>query len=176
MYPDPVLPAHVVREGAMKAKTESKKPTPEAQLKALIAKFDAKSQTLIRSVRTALRKRFPAANELVYDYSNSLVVGYSPSEHGIESIVSFAARADGVSLYFNKGPELPDPKNLLQGSAKQVRFIPLETARRVAHPDVEALIVAAIGMSKVPLRPTGKGQLIIKTSAEKKKAKAKRKK
>src|ERR1043165_3022365 len=114
MYPPSARHAHAVREGEMKAKTDSKKLTPEVQFKALIAKFDAKSQTLIRSVRSALRKRFPAANELVYDYSHSLVVGYSPSEHGIESIVSFAARADGVSLYFNKGPELPDPGNLLQ--------------------------------------------------------------
>ena len=160
----------------MKAKADDKKPAPEAQLKALIARFDAKSQALIKSVRSALRKRFPAANELVYDYSHSLVIGYSPSEHGIEAIVSFAARADGVSLYFNKGPELPDPKQLLQGSAKQVRFISLETARRVSHPDVEALIVAAIGKANIPLSTTGKGQLIVKTSAAKKKAKPKRKK
>lgn len=151
----------------MKSKTDDKTLAPEAQLKALIAKFDAKSQALIRSIRTALRKRFPTANELVYDYSHSLVVGYSPSDHGIESIVSFAARADGVSLYFNKGPELPDPKKLLQGSAKQVRFIPLETAKRLSHPDVEALTVAAIGLSKVPLPSSGKGQLIIKTSKSK---------
>jgi len=160
----------------MKAKTDDKKPSPEAQLKTLIAKFDAKSQTLIRSVRTALRKRFPTANELVYDYSHSLVIGYSPSQHGIEAIVSFSARADGVSLYFNKGPELPDPKGLLQGSAKQVRFIPLETAKRLSHPDVEAFTVAAIGLSKVPLPASGKGQLIIKTFGEKKKPRPKRKK
>jgi hypothetical protein len=81
-----------------------------------------------------------------------------------------------VSLYFNKGPELPDPKKLLQGSAKQVRFIALETARRIAHPDVEALIVAAIGASKAPPPSAGKGQLIIKTSADKKRPKPKRKK
>jgi len=161
----------------MPTKTNDKKPTPEAQLRALIAKFDAKTQTLIRSVRSALRKRFPTANELVYDYSHSLVVGYSPSQHGIESIVSFAVRDDGVSLYFNKGPQLPDPKKLLMGSAKQVRFVQLESAKRVAHPDVEALIAAAIGLSSVPLPSTGEGALIIKTSADKKmKSKPKRKK
>lgn len=158
----------------MAAKKNIKKPTPEAQLRSLVARFTPKNQALIRSVRSALRKRLSTANELVYDYSSSLVVGYSPSEHGIESIVSFAARADGVALYFNKGPQLPDPGNLLQGSAKQVRFIPLETARRIAHPEVEALIVAAIGLSRVPLPASGKGTLIIKTSAEKKKPKRKK--
>jgi hypothetical protein len=149
---------------------------PEKQLKALIDKFDAKNQRLIRSVRSAVRKRFPTANELVYDYGNSLVIGYSPSEHGIESVVSTAARADGVSLYFMNGPKLPDPKKLLKGSAKQVRFIPIESASRLKHPDVEALIVATIKLASVPLPSKGDGKVVIKTSAAKKKARAKAKK
>ncbi len=56
------------------------KDTPEAQLRSLIEKFDPKDQRLIRSVRSAVRKRLPTANELVYDYGNSLVIGYSPTE------------------------------------------------------------------------------------------------
>jgi hypothetical protein len=115
----------------------------------------------------------PAANELVYAYSNSLVIAYSPSEHGIEGIVSTAARATGVDLYFNQGPKLPDPKKLLMGSARQVRFIHLETARRLAHPDVEALIAAAIKASRVPLPATGGGKLIIRTDGEKKRPRRK---
>src|SRR6185369_9480182 len=121
----------------MAVKPDSKKLTPEAQLRAYIDKLDPKNQKLFRSVRAAVRKRFPTANELAYDYSNSVVIGYSPTERGIDGIVSIAARADGVRLYFNPGPQLPDPKRLLQGSAKQVRFIPVEAASRLAHPDVE---------------------------------------
>lgn len=146
------------------------KVTPEAQLKALIAKRDPAHQKLIRAVRSAVRKRFPTANEIVYDYGNSLVISYSPSEHGIEGIVSTAARAGGVDLYFNQGHRLPDPKKLLMGSAKQVRFIHLETARRVAHPDVEALIVAAIKASAVRLPSTGSGSVIVRTDGTQKKA------
>jgi hypothetical protein len=151
-------------------------PTPEAQLRGYIAKFDPKTQKLIRSVRTALRKRFPTANELVYDYGFSLVIGYSPSEHGIESVVSTSARGDAVSLYFNRGPELPDPKGLLRGSGKQVRFIPLEAASRLAHPDVKALIAAAVDVSQVPLPPKGKGAVIIKSDSAKKSPSRKAKK
>ncbi len=147
--------------------------TPEAQLKSLIDAFDPKNQKLIRSVRSAVRKRFPTANELVYDYGTSLVIGYSPTEHGIESIVSTAARADGVSLYFMNGPKLPDPKKLLQGSAKQVRFIPVEAASRLKHPDVEALIAATIELASVPLPSAGSGKLVIKTSAAKKRPRRK---
>ncbi|HEX6396046.1 MAG TPA: hypothetical protein VFZ95_01360 [Steroidobacteraceae bacterium] len=151
-------------------------PTPEAQLKAFIGRFDSKNQKLIRSVRTALRKRFPAANELVYDYSSSVVIGYSPTQGGIDSVVAIAGRADGVSLYFNEGQQLPDPKGLLLGSGKQTRFIPVETSRRLAHPDVKALIAAAVDLAKVPMPSKGKGALIIRSSAAKKKARAKSKK
>jgi Domain of unknown function (DU1801) len=158
----------------MAIKSEGAKDTPEAQLRSLIEKFDPKGQRLIRAVRSAVRKRFPTANELVYDYGTSIVIGYSPSEHGIESIVSTAARVDGVSLYFMNGPKLPDPKKLLRGSAKQVRFIPVEAASRLKHPDVEALIAATIDLASVPLPSKGSGKLIIKTSAAKKKARRKR--
>ena len=152
------------------------KSTPEAQLKTFIGRFDSKNQKLIRSLRTALRKRFPSANELVYDYSNSVVIGYSPTEGGIDSVVAIAGRADGVSLYFNEGHQLPDPKGILLGSGKQTRFIPVETASRLAHPDVKALMAAAVELAKVPMPPKGKGALIIRSSAAKKKARAKSRK
>ena len=143
--------------------------TSESQLKFLIEKFDPRNQRLIRSVRTAMRKRLPTANELVYDYGFSLVIAYSPTENGIEGIVSISARAEGLSLYFMNGPKLPDPKKLLIGSAKQVRFIPVESASRLKHPDVEALIAAAIDKAPVPLPSKGSGKLVIKTFGAKKK-------
>ena len=151
----------------MAAKSVGAKVTPEAQLRSLIGMFAPKEQQLIRAVRSAVRKRFPTANELIYDYRTFFVIGYSPTENGIESIVSLAARPDGVRLYFMNGPKLPDPKKLLMGSAKQVRFIPVEAASRLKHPDVEALIAATIALSKIPLASKGSGSLVTKTSAAK---------
>ena len=46
----------------------------EQQLKGFIATFEPKHQALIRSVRKALRNRFPSADELVYDYPNAFVI------------------------------------------------------------------------------------------------------
>jgi hypothetical protein len=149
---------------AAKKKSVGAEVSPDAQLRALIGKFGAEDQRLIRAVRSALRKRLPTTNELIYDYGTFFVVGYSPSENGIESVVSFAARPDGVRLYFLNGPQLPDPKKLLSGSAKQVRYIPVEAASRLKHPDVEALIAAAIAKSKIRLPSKGTGKLITKTS------------
>jgi hypothetical protein len=145
-------------------KIDSGKPTPEAQLRAFNDRFGPKHQKFIRSVRAAVRKRFPTANELAYDYSSFFVIAYSPTDKGIDAIVSIAARADRVDLYFNNGPQLPDPKKLLLGSGKQTRFVRVEAARQLAHPDVEAFIAAAIDHSSVPLPSKGKGSLIIKTN------------
>jgi hypothetical protein len=152
----------------MPVKTESRKLTPEAQLRATIEKLDPKHQKLFRSVRAAVRKRLPTANELAYDYPHALVIGYAPADRGIDAIVAIRASATGVSLYFSQGPQLPDPQRLLRGSGKQTRFLQVEAASQLAHPDVEALIAATIDQARVPLPSQGKGSLIIKSDGTKK--------
>lgn len=148
-------------------KPDTKKPTPQAQLQAYIDKLNPQMQKLFRAVRTAVRKRFPTANELVYDYSDALVIGYAPADKGIDAIVAIRASATGVSFYFSQGPQLADPQRLLRGSGKQVRFIQVEAASQLAQPDVAALIAATIDQARVPLLATGKGRLIIKTDSAK---------
>jgi hypothetical protein len=106
----------------------------------------------------------PRANELAYDYPSSLVISYSPTDRGIDAVVSIAARADRVDLYFNRGPQLPDAKKLLLGSGKQTRFVQVTAAKQLAHPDLEAFIAASIDRASVPLPSKGKGILIIKTN------------
>ena len=152
----------------MAVKPDRTEPTPEAQLRSYIDRLDLKNQKLVRSVRAAVRKRFPTANELAYDYSHALVIGYSSADRGIDSIVAIRACATGVSLYFSQGPRLPDPKRLLRGSGKETRFIQVEAASQLAHPDVEALVAATIDQARIPLPSNGKGGLIIKSAAAKK--------
>ena len=148
-------------------KLRSNERTAESELRSFIEKFDPKDQRLIRSVRSAVRKRFPTANELVWDNYNFFVIGYSPTERPTDSIVSIAARANGVGLCFIQGAGLPDPKKLLLGSGQQTRFIRVEAASQLAHPDVEALIVAAIDQARTPLPADGRGRLFIRSVAAK---------
>jgi hypothetical protein len=97
--------------------------TANQQLEALLSKLEKKQQALFRSVRNSLRKQFASSDELVYNYSHSLVISYSPTGRGMESPVTIATRDGGVRLYFNNGPKLPDPNKMLLGSAKQARFV-----------------------------------------------------
>ena len=140
----------------------------ETRLRSFIAKFDAKNQALIRDVRKVLRKRFPAANELVYDNYNFFVIGYSPSERPSDSIVSIAAGASGVGLCFPYcGAKIPDPHKLLLGSGSKNRFIRLEAASVLGRPEVQALIGAAVKLNKNPLPTAGKGSLVIRSVSAK---------
>ena len=150
----------------------AKSPSPapadaEKELEVFIGKFDSKDQRLIRAVRRALRKRLPSANELVWDNYNFFVIGYSPTERPSDSIVSIAARANGVCLCFIHGAALPDPKKVLLGSGIQTRFIRLESASVLARPEVEALVAAATAHAKTPLPATGRGKLIIRSVSAK---------
>ena len=90
--------------------------SPAAQLKAMIDRFDPAIQKVVRAARTKLRKRMPAAVEVVYDNYNALAIGFASSERRGDWIVSLAVYARGVNLYFIYGVALPDPHGLLQGS------------------------------------------------------------
>ena len=141
--------------------------TGEHQLASFIEKFDPKNAELIRSVRKALRRRLPTANELVYDNYNFFVIGYCSTERPSDCILSIAAGANGIGLSFYYGATLPDPHKLLQGSGSQNRFIRIKSVATLAQPEVEELIAAAVAQAESPLPRTGKGKLIIRSISKK---------
>ena len=157
------------------AKARPKPADAEKQLASFIEKFEPKHQTLIRAVRKMLRKRFPTANEFVYDNYNFFVIGYGPSERPSECIISMFAGTNGVGLCFLRGITLPDPKKLLLGSGNQTRSIRLESANVLARPEVEALIAAAVAQSKAPMPVSGRGKLIIRSVSAKQRPRRKAK-
>jgi hypothetical protein len=149
------------------AAVERAAPGAERQVRRFIAKFEPKHQTLIRGVRRALRRRFPTAYELAYDNYNFFVLGYGPTQRPSDAIVSMAAGAGGVGLCFIHGARLSDPSGILLGSGKQTRFIRVESPSVLARPEVEALIDAAAALSKTPMRPRGRVELIVRSISAK---------
>jgi hypothetical protein len=165
MLTDKIERVHALRKGeAMQPKAKPAQPEDlEKQLASFIAKFDPAIIRLIRSVRSALRKRLPTANELVYDNYNFFVIGYCSTERTSDCILSMAANAKGIVLSFYYGASLPDPGGTLQGSGSQNRFIRLARAEDLAKAENEALIAAAVRQGKTPLVAKGSGRLIIKS-------------
>ena len=151
----------------MKASTTSHKNNAEGRLAGCIDKFTPDMARAIRAARAALRKRLPAANELVYDNYNFFVIGYCPTLRPSDCFIQLVADAHGLRLAFYYGSTLPDPAGILLGSGSQNRFIRLASARDLRKPEVEALIRAAIAQGKVPLPPTGRGTLVIRSISAK---------
>ena len=143
------------------ATTDAKK-----QLESFINKFDSKHQAVIRAARKKLRKRFPTATELVYDNYNFFVIGFGPNERPSDCIVTIAAGANGVGLCFVRGASFPDADKILQGSGKQTRFLRLPSADVIDRPAVQRLLSIAAERTHTPLRPTGRGKLVIRSVSE----------
>lgn len=141
--------------------------TPAHQLEEFLAKFDPAMAKFIRQCRSALRKRFPSANELVYDNYNFFVTGYSTTERPSDCVVSLAANSKGVGLSFYYGATLPDPHGILQGSGSQNRFVRLEGPATLVKPEVRELVDAAEAQAATPFPKTGRGQLIIRSISAK---------
>ena len=140
----------------------------EAELRALVTRFAPPHQALIGTMRRSLRKRLPAAHEVVYEYSDCSVISYSPDERGYEGVLAIRASAKGVELYFTHGKELPDPAQLVRGSAKLVRFVHVEGASTLKHPAVARLIDEAIARTRVPFATTGRGPVVIRSTSARK--------
>lgn len=147
--------------------------SPEQELRTWVSRFDPKDQKRLRAVRSAVRALFPTANELAYDYKTHIVLAFSPTTRGIDAVVAIDARAGDLRLYLNRGPQLPDPKGLLQGTGKQTRFVAVETAGQLAEPDLAALIGAARDQATIAMPAAGKGTLIVQSSAAKKRPRKK---
>jgi hypothetical protein len=143
----------------------ARQPSPNAQFSAFLSRFPPEIVALARRCLLKLRRAFPGSYQLVYDYSNSLVVAFGMSERGYEAVVAIAIYPGWVRLYFDKS--LPDPKGLLEGSGGKVRSVTVKAASDLDHGDIQALIKAAIKHSGITFPRTRTNRMIIKSESKK---------
>jgi hypothetical protein len=134
---------------------------------AFMSRFSPEIASLAAAVRAEMRKRYPAALELVYDNYNALAIGFSPSERASEGIFSIALYPRWVSLFFLQGAGLPDPDGILQGSGSVAKHIVLPSVEALNDPPVRALMREAVLQARVPFDPDAKHRLIIKSISAK---------
>jgi hypothetical protein len=151
----------------MKRRSPAAANSPASQLNTFIGRFDPAIRKIVREARAKLRRRLPAAIELVYDNYNALAIGFASSERASDVIVSLAVYARGVNLYFIYGVALADPHHLLLGSGNQGRFVRLESADMLDRPEIDALVTAAIKEIDTPLPRSGRGRLVIRSVSPK---------
>jgi len=144
--------------------------TPSAQLARFMARYDPAVAEVARQARAFLRRLMPAANELVYDNYNALVIGYGPTDRASHAVLSIALYPRWATLFFLDGAALPDPAKLLQGSGSRVRSIRLHTAEVLETAGVRALVAAALAEADPPMPGRGRGRLIIKSASARQRA------
>jgi hypothetical protein len=133
-----------------------------AQLETFLCKFSPLVQAQAREILRKMRARLPGACELVFDNYNALAVGFSANEKASGIVFSIAVYPRWVSLFFARGPELPDPQGLLRGTGSRVRHIVLNDVMLLDSPAVEALIAEGLARADPPIDHTRLSCLIIK--------------
>jgi hypothetical protein len=128
----------------------------------IIKRLPPEMGSLTRAVLAKLRKLLPGAVEMVYDKSNSLVIGFCPTEKASAVINSIAVYRKWINLYFFEGDTLPDPEGLLQGTGTMVRSIRITDARELDRPAVRALITEARKRAAPPLNPKARRKVVIR--------------
>lgn len=135
----------------------------QRRLDGFLDRYNPDIATAARHALRHLRRRVPGATQLVYDNYNALAIGFGPSERASEAILSIVAYPRWVTLFFLQGAAVPDPGKLLKGEGGKVRHIVLTTPQMIASPGVDALIGRALKAARVPIDPSHKRSLIIKS-------------
>lgn len=135
----------------------------QKQLDTFINKFAGNVAAAARVEIGRMRALLPTATELVYDNYNALAIGFGPSEKTSEAIFSLAVYPKWVTLFFLHGATMPDPKKLLCGEGAAVRHIRLNDPNLLLSDDVRALMQTALKQAPIPIMPTMRRKLVIKS-------------
>jgi len=156
-----------MKKTAQQAQTAAERRAAEQQVRELVSKHAPAHRSLVTGIRKRLRTRLPTAYEIVYDYRDCVVISVSPSERGYEGVFAIRASQDEVKLYFQRGKDLSDPGELLQGSGSQARWILVENMATLSRKPVAALIDEAIARSAGAFETSRRGAVVIRAASPK---------
>lgn len=139
----------------------------ERELEGFVAKFTPEVAAMTRAVLKAMRRRYPTAQELVYDNYNALAIGFAPSEKTSTGIFSIAVYPRWVSLFFLQAKGVPDPEKLLKGSGNVAKHIVLTSPGDLDLPAIKEMMAAAVEVAKAPFPAKGKHAVVIKSVSAK---------
>ena len=118
---------------------------------------------LYKELRILILGIYPDSNELLY-HTHALTSLYSISEKMSHGFCMIPIYTNHLNLGFNKGTLLKDKHNLLQGTGKLIRHIPISEAKDFQNKKVKDLIKLAVDFAVNDMdKPTKtKGETISK--------------
>lgn len=112
---------------------------------------------LFTGLRNFVWSQYPAANELLY-HTHALTSVFTLSEKLSDGFCHIPIYTEHLNLGFNKGSLLDDPHNLLEGTGKWIRHIPVRREADYRQEGVQGLVLAAIALAQEDLAKPGKKQ------------------
>ena len=112
--------------------------------------FSPDVQTLVRHARKLLLKWLPDARETKDASARMIAYAYGPGYRGTVCTVVVSKVEIKIGIF--NGSCFPDPENLMRGSGKNHRHVPIKTADDLRHPGLKLLVGAASTACKIRLQ------------------------
>jgi hypothetical protein len=121
---------------------------------------DQKVIALFKDLRNLLLEAYPDSNEILY-HTHVLSAVFSLSEKLSDAFCHLPVYTNHINLGFNKGALLKDPHDLLQGSGKLIRHIPIHAREDFDNEPVKALLKTAFDLAVEDMDKPSKSKGII---------------
>jgi Domain of unknown function (DU1801) len=117
---------------------------PGQELLGLLDDYDPAIAALALGARELVLLEAPEANEFIYDGAYTVAVHFTPTGRWQDAFCHITAHTKHVNLGFNRGTELPDPKNKLKGTGNLIRHLSVSALEDLDNPDLRAFLRAAL--------------------------------
>lgn len=118
------------------------KDAPHGDIEQLLVDHDPEVRAVVAQLRALVRETVPEADESVNPGWHSL--SYRHPQQGY--FCGIFPQVENATLLFEFGVLLPDPDGVLQGSGKQVRFVPVSPGELLPVETLRTLLVAALDL------------------------------
>ncbi len=113
--------------------------------------FSEEIKFIARETRNLIYNVFPEVVEVVWIRQKNTGFGTGPKKK-TEHFCWIMPATNHVTLGFNYGAELPDPKNILEGIGKLFRHYKIKSVDELSNPDLIQLLKYATTFRVPPLK------------------------
>lgn len=101
---------------------------------------------LFTDAREFLLEIYPDCNELLY-HTHALTAVFSISERLSDAFCALPIYTNHINLAFNKGTLIDDPSQLLTGTGRLIRHIPIGCPTDYRNKEVRAIVRSAVNFA-----------------------------
>jgi hypothetical protein len=116
--------------------------TTDKQIDAFLTRYDEQIVANALRLREVLLKNLPDVIEQID--APVKMIAYCYGQKYSELICVIIPSKKGLKLGFNRGAELPDPDNLLEGTGKISRYVHIKSSMQITSVSLKKLVISAL--------------------------------